>query len=113
MTAGGYGPGTSAPIYFLSTPVLLTTVTADGSGVVRATVTIPANAAAGAHTIEVRGTGANGAALTRSLAFSVVSGLPRTGNNLLSPALWASVLLVLGAASVLMSRVRMGGQHFG
>ncbi len=104
VTASGYQPNSSAQVYFLSVPVLLATVNANGSGVVSATVTVPSNAAAGTHTIEVRGTSGAGAALTRSATFTVASTVARTGSDLRSPVRWGVALLVFGAAAAAFAR---------
>jgi hypothetical protein len=71
VTAPGYAAGGSAEIYLHSDPVLLATVNADAGGVVRATITIPTSATAGAHSIEVRGTAPSGSPRSLSTAFTV------------------------------------------
>ncbi|MBA2608939.1 MAG: hypothetical protein H0U92_08385 [Actinobacteria bacterium] len=110
MRATGYRPNTSAQIIFHSDPVLLATVTSDSSGVVSATVQIPANATAGSHTIEVLGTGVDGAARSQSAGFTVVAAsngvLARTGEAIGVLLLLASLLVMLGGLALFFGRPR-------
>jgi LPXTG-motif cell wall-anchored protein len=121
VTADGFTSGETVTITVQSTPVVLATVTADGSGVITTTVTLPASLAAGDHTLTV--TGATSTA-TASLAFVVVAAgsgggtgsepgtgtgsgsLPDTGANIAGPLAIAFGLLVAGAVLVLGSRRR-------
>src|SRR5581483_7658124 len=53
LSGTGFPPNTSLNITFASTPVLLKTVASDGTGAFSTTITIPADAALGAHEITV------------------------------------------------------------
>lgn len=104
MKAGGYLPGSNAQLIFHSDPVVLGTSPADGNGVVTASVTIPSNAPAGAHTIEVLGTGVNGQVRSQSVAFTVAGALPRTGSNSSPLGVWAAVMVLSGAIAMYLGR---------
>jgi len=114
VSATGFRSGSQAQVYFLSDPVLLTTVTVTSTGGVSVSVTIPSNAASGSHSIEVRGTATSGAALTKSSSFTVTTStttvLSRTGTDFLTPLIWGLVLLALGriATSFDLSPLRHG-----
>ena len=77
---------------------------ANANGVVSASVTIPANADIGLHTIEIRGTGVNGQSLTKSISFTVTQTLPRTGAMSSTALLWGLTLMALGAAAMWRGR---------
>jgi hypothetical protein len=51
IAGDGFVPGEEVPIVFYSEPVLLATATADADGAIEASVTIPADASPGVHTI--------------------------------------------------------------
>jgi hypothetical protein len=57
---GGFAPNAPLGLEFQSAPVSLGTTTADASGNFRVTVTIPLDAAAGAHKLVARGAAAGG-----------------------------------------------------
>jgi hypothetical protein len=97
VTAGGFKAGTSAQIIFHSDPVVLANVTANGNGVVSASVTIPSGASAGSHTLEVRGTAADGSVRSLSAPFTVIALLARTGDSLAPLFVFAVVLMLAGA----------------
>lgn len=114
LTGVGFAAGESVQVWLHSDPVLLATVTADASGVLQATVTIPASAAPGAHEIVVTGLTSNGSA---SAALTVLAansgnnagagGLGVTGGTLpVAALLSALVLLALGGGFLLLRRRR-------
>jgi len=77
VTVSGHGFLPEKPdlsITFHSAPVSLGTTTSDASGAYRATVTIPADASAGAHEIVVAGPATAGGALESVTKVTVVSG---------------------------------------
>jgi LPXTG-motif cell wall-anchored protein len=93
VQAGGFQPGEQAEIHLHSDPVLLDTVTADASGAVRATVTIPADTPAGAHTVVITGLESGhtaSAALTVSAATTSASGPAAVTDGSLSWGVLAS-----------------------
>jgi len=101
IDSSGWKPVTSVTITLHSTPVVLSTETADGNGGVQAQVTIPSSAEAGAHTIVLTGTAANGDPREVSTAFTVTSGsgsLPRTGAAISALVIVGLVLLAGGIA---------------
>ena len=103
ITGGGFKPGSTAQIILHSDVVVLNAVTADGSGVVAATVSIPPNTAAGVHTLEIRGGAADGS--TRSLSAAItVATLPRTGSGSTRLLVWSLVVAIAGAAGVWFGR---------
>lgn len=119
----GFQPGATVEVFLESTPVLIGTVVADAVGNVEAPVAVPADFAAGPHTVRLVGTGLGGGVLNLSVGVTVGSlvadagrapaeatpaaagELPRTG-GLPMGALTAGLGLVLAGAAVL--RVRQG-----
>jgi predicted alpha-1,2-mannosidase len=112
VTGAGFAAGEQVEIVLNSDPVLLATVSADGAGVLQASVVIPASTAPGAHEIVVTGLASGGtasAALTVLAANSgnTAGGLPVTGGQLPFIALAGGMLLLgLGAAFLVMRRRR-------
>jgi hypothetical protein len=121
VTIAGHGfvPGQSnLPITFHSAPVALGSAVADASGGYRATVVIPADAAAGAHEIVVSGPAAGGGTLdsvtrvTVVVAGSVaaapqaptVAGVAFTGAEFARLLALGAALLLLGVAFVRFGR---------
>ena len=104
VQATGFLPGSRGEVYILSDPVFLGAATADTNGVIRATVTIPSNIAAGVHSIELRGTGTNGAARVLSQPFTVTGTLPRTGIMVTGLTFLAALLIMLGGWALLVGR---------
>jgi hypothetical protein len=107
----GFPAGRPIDILLFSTPVLLGTTAADGSGSFRATVTIPVGTAPGTHSVvaAVRGGGPQAEtaltvvapseqlrAATAAPAAAARGVLSRTGSDLSFPAQLASVLMVVG-----------------
>lgn len=114
--AEGFKAGASVEVWLFSDPVLLTTTTANSSGAVNTSVSIPAGTPVGSHRIEVRGTAADGSLLIRSAPFTVVptsaavgsDDLVRTGGSALRLALWAALLLLCGRVAVVLGRPSPG-----
>lgn len=116
LTASGFGPNTDSTIFILSTPIQLATATADGDGVVRASVTIPNEVQPGSHTIEVRGVDSNETPRTVSIPITVAGEvtdttaaaqpLAATGSGLSTLILVAGVLAAAGGALLLQARRR-------
>ncbi|MBW3557405.1 MAG: hypothetical protein KY454_10780 [Actinobacteria bacterium] len=112
VTGGGFAPTSSVTVSF-DTIVLGTTVTRD-NGTFTTTVTIPANASPGSHTLTAVGTAPNGATrrLTATIEVLGVSAarsgtLPRTGPGLATPLAASAVLLIsAGSVAVLSTRRR-------
>lgn len=71
LTGSGFVPGETVSVVLHSTPITLTTVTADQSGNVDVTVTLPANIAAGPHTLVL-----SGSADAPAFAFTVAAAAP-------------------------------------
>lgn len=102
VTAEGFQPGEQVTVVLHSTPVLLTTVTADAQGRVNTKVTIPSGTAVGSHTLVVTGaTGATGSAPITVLAAGTLSG---TGFDAVTEAGIALALLIMGGALVMVRR---------
>ncbi|WP_084075507.1 leucine-rich repeat protein [Demequina sp. NBRC 110052] len=100
VTGKGFAPGEELQLWFLSSPVLLTTVTADAAGTFAAEVTIPAEATAGTHHLEVRSASSEPV----SSEVEVAAVLATTGWNGTWTAASAAALLALGGALVLARR---------
>ncbi|MEA2715954.1 MAG: hypothetical protein QOI99_271 [Actinomycetota bacterium] len=111
VSGSGFPAGRPIDILLFSTPVLLGTTAADGSGSFRATVTIPVGTAPGTHSVvaAVRGGGPQAEtaltvvapseqlrAATAAPAAAARGVLSRTGSDLSFPAQLASVLMVVG-----------------
>ncbi|MBW3614449.1 MAG: LPXTG cell wall anchor domain-containing protein [Actinobacteria bacterium] len=111
VSGGGFAPNSTVTINF-DTQVLGTTTTRP-AGDFTTTVTIPANATPGAHTLAAVGTGANGAPRRLTSTVQVLGTtaqrdgglLPRTGDAL-TPPLAASAALLIGAGSVAVVATR-------
>jgi len=86
---------------FLSAPVSLGSVTTNATGSFQATITIPSDAVAGAHQINVTDSGTRVLAtvdLTVNRSTTATGGLARTGANALGVALLAVTVILLGWA---------------
>lgn len=110
VTGGGFARNSTVTITF-DTVVLGTTVTRS-DGTFSTTVTIPANATPGRHTLAAVGTAPNGASRRLTSSIEVLGTtaqrggiLPRTGNGL-TPPLAASAVLLLGVGSVAVVATR-------
>ena len=96
----------------LSDPVSLGSATADAGGAFSKAVTIPADTTAGAHTIVVACTGADGNAVTQNIAIAVAASasgsdtLPRTGSDSPPVILIGAGLLLVGGVLAVAARRR-------
>jgi hypothetical protein len=117
FSGSGYTPGEEATATVFSTPILVGTYTADGSGVVTGTFTVP-DLDPGRHTLRVVGTTSG---VIRASSFTVVaeeagaapvtpggpaSPLPFTGSDIAKTAGFGSLLLVGGGALLMASKRR-------
>jgi len=107
VTVAGFTPNTDVEVYMHSTPVLLGTFRSNAAGVVTATVTIPANAPAGSHTIVFvdtkTGLSVSSAPFTVSAAndaSAITPVLASTGIDALLPGLLAAMLVLAGLGIV-------------
>ena len=121
-TLGGFAPDfrpdTEATVTVFSDPVVLGTVTVDASGDAQFSFTLPNTVTAGAHTVEVRGVGADGDVRVADASFTVVAsaatanpapiaspgaggeGLPATGAGGLSRTVPAALILLVGGMAL-------------
>jgi hypothetical protein len=123
VTGQGWAAGSTVTLTFMSSGVTLGTVVANAQGNFSTTVTIPANATLGPHTIQATGPSlANPAVpLTLTASLTVVAStaapvaaapapshapLPFTGWDPRGPLLGGLALLIIGTAAVLLSRSR-------
>jgi hypothetical protein len=103
VTASGFAAGEELQLWFHSTPVRLDTATASSDGTLVRTVTIPEDAATGAHRIEVRGT-TSGSAYAN---LTVAGDLAATGADGLQPGIAAlGGVLLLGGIGLTAFAVR-------
>lgn len=98
IAEGGFIAGEAVPVVLYSTPTVLATLTADGTGTVRGTVTIPAGTTAGAHTLVLYGEAmVKAATITVQAATQpAAQALPRTGTDD-----WLPWMLLVAATSLL------------
>jgi hypothetical protein len=105
----GFGAGEVVTITLHSDPIRLAEVTADGTGAFRATVTVPASAPVGAHTVIAEGAdsglSASGALQVTAAAGTGGDGLAGTGGAI-PLTLIALFLALLAAGGVLVIRRR-------
>ena len=110
VTGGGYLPGSTVTLIAYSTPQVLTTTVADGSGNIDVTVTIPAGLAAGNHTLVAAGVDAQGNTHYLTLPITVTGGttgsggLAYTGADIAVPAIGGLAALAIGGGLVLAGR---------
>lgn len=111
VTGSGFTPGEQVTITLHSTPVLLATVVADGSGRVTKAVTIPADLEVGGHRIELVGltSGARASIDIEVLGSNVAAPgtLPATGRASGSAIVLATGLLLAGATLLGAARRRV------
>jgi hypothetical protein len=114
VKGGGFAPGATIQIVIASTPTLLTTVGADGSGSFSTTVTIPESIEAGAHTLSATGASPSGGTVTLSTAITVNKGseaaLAFTGSNTAALAGVAIAVIAVGALFVGVTRRRSASE---
>jgi hypothetical protein len=108
VTGTGYAPGSSVSVVIYSAPQVLTTVVADASGNFTVEVTVPADLAAGSHTLVASGVDANGVLRYVTLPVTVTSAgsaqLAYTGADVLVPALGGLAAVVVGAGLIVVRR---------
>lgn len=107
VTATGFAPGESVDVYLHSTPVHLTTTTADASGKVIVKVAIPAGTEPGAHHLVLTGQ-TSGISLrqaitvntptTTTTATGTATKKPATGSRLAATGITVLPLLLAGGA---------------
>jgi LPXTG-motif cell wall-anchored protein len=100
----GFQAGEQVQVYVHSTPVFVKVLTADASGAVTTSVTIPAGTAAGKHRIELRGVTSGRSIFSSEFTVTAAggSGLPKTGSQ--TGNLVLAALLVLGVGMILSGR---------
>jgi len=121
LTASGFQPGETVSVILASTPTTLATTTADSTGKVSVTVTLPSNLSAGAHTLTLHGTLADvvfafkiaaASASATPTPTSTEAGSSGSGGGLAStgavlwPALGFGIVLLLAGAGLLLGTRR-------
>lgn len=114
VSGAGYRANSTVSLEFRSAPSSLGSAQAGAGGAFSTSVTIPADATPGAHTIAATGVDASGAARELTGTVTVLGAvatrggdLPRTGASFALPAgLAGAVLLAVGSVAVLASRRR-------
>jgi hypothetical protein len=96
-SGGGFAPARTISATFFSDPVALGTTTSDSLGNFGVTITIPATATVGVHTIQFVGPNNIGGTHTASADVTVVAkALPKTGGSIKSNVVRAFVVLTMG-----------------
>jgi alpha-L-fucosidase len=122
IEVGGFAPYSEVTIELHSDPIVLGTFTADGEGVVRATVNLPAGVT-GSHDVVVMGSNALGAPVVATIPLTIAADpgsgsddgdggdggglLPRTGSNTATIVTLGGVLVVLGGGATVITRKRL------
>jgi hypothetical protein len=110
VSGSGYEPGATVEVTLTSTPVLLTTTTADGGGAISATVTIPLGTDPGAHTLSATGAAPEGDTLVLSAEITVEGGsvgaIAFTGTDAFSLGVIAVAAVAVGSLLVFATRRR-------
>jgi len=123
LAGSGYQPGSDVELTLNSNPISLGGAVADGSGAFTQTITVPAAAPVGRHTITAAGVDPAGAQFILSAAFEVTGtrgaaaaapaaadtgsdALPRTGTSSVVLLAAAALLIALGTALVITARRR-------
>jgi hypothetical protein len=102
LTASGFAASSPVTVTLRSEPLVLGTANADSTGVFRLSVQIPADTPTGTHTLEVSGTGPDGAAHVVSRQINIIDALPNTGlRHRLALAAMALALVGVGLALVI------------
>ena len=113
VSCTGWQAGSTVGVVLTSDPVTLPSLTADSTGKLAGTITIPTNTAPGAHTLTLSGKDSSGANRTLTAGITVtaagsttsaVGSVPRTGSDV-GPQLLVALLLV-GAGGVLVEVAR-------
>jgi LPXTG-motif cell wall-anchored protein len=117
IEVGGFAPYSEVTIELHSDPIVLGTFTADGEGVVHATVNLPAGVS-GSHDVVVMGSNALGAPVVATIPVTIAADsgtnstddgglLPRTGSNTTTIVTLGGVLIVLGGGATVITRKRL------
>lgn len=112
VTGSNFVPDEGITLTLHSTPVILGTTTATGSGTFSVTVTIPSDTTPGTHTILASGTTGDSATTTIvvtglvSSTATVTSGLAFTGADIAAVSAVGAIALALGGMLVLSGRRR-------
>ena len=102
ISGSGFEPGESVEVWLHSDPVLLTTLTASGTGTLGATLLIPSGTSAGLHQLVF--TGATTGTTTYDLTVEIV--LAASGSESRGLGLVALALALVGAGLIAASRRR-------
>ncbi|MDY7100914.1 MAG: LPXTG cell wall anchor domain-containing protein [Actinomycetota bacterium] len=112
LVIDGFLPDSQVSVVLRSDPIALGTFTADGDGVLRTSVVIPAGVAAGSHSIVASGVNAANEPVTATIAITVAAvgsgALPSTGGDIAAVLTVSVALLAAGIASMLVGRRRRG-----
>ena len=100
VTGSGFQPGESVEVWLHSDPVLLTTLTASGTGTFGASLLVPSGTPAGAHQLVFTGTSTG----TTSYDITVEIVLAESGSESGALALVAFALALVGAGLIAASR---------
>ncbi|GAA0915363.1 hypothetical protein GCM10009557_88260 [Virgisporangium ochraceum] len=104
----GFAAHSTATITIYSTPIALGTVVTDGAGAFSKAVTVPANLAAGDHTVIALGAAPDGTVRAMKLAVTVAADndddLPVTGPDAVRLALLGLLTIAVGIAVSRMAR---------
>jgi hypothetical protein len=110
VNGGGFAPGAAVQVSIASTPTLLTTVSAGGSGSFSTTATVPASIEPGAHTVSATGASPNSGTMTLSASLTVTGpsqpALAFTGANTAALAGIGVAVIAVGALFVGVTRRR-------
>jgi hypothetical protein len=109
VTGDGFAPGADVVITVHSTAIDLATVSADGSGAIGTTVTIPSGLAAGSHTLTATGPDPAGGSHVLSQSITVSDSGPSlafTGGSVIGLGSVAVAVLVVGGLLVMVTRRR-------
>ncbi len=104
-SGAGFRPGSTVDVWLFSTPYLLGEITVAADGTFSAVLPVPAGVAAGDHTVQLNGVGADGS--VRSLDLGVVLTAPAAAGSsaLASTGSDAGVLLLVALVMVGMGAV--------
>lgn len=121
LAGAGYAPNSSVQLTLNSDPMSLGSVTTNGSGAFTHTVTVPAAAPIGSHTITAAGVDPSNNAFVLSAAFEVTAAgapgvagslgetsgnLPRTGTSTIAMVMASVALMAVGIVLVGTARRR-------